>query len=139
MKILAIDVGQKNLGFAVSDDGGTIALPLMTVRRESLDKDIDRVRKIVEERRVGEIVVGLPRNMDGTEGKQAQKVAKFVKSLRKKIDLAVHFWDERLTTMAANKVLIEGRVRRQRRKLVVDKLAAVLILQGYLDSKTHAS
>jgi len=137
MRILAIDVGEKTLGLAISDPTQTIASPLETIRRESLKKDIEQLEKIIHDREVEEIIIGFPRNMNGSAGQQARKVVKFADHLREKITQEILYWDERLTTVAATKVLIEGHVRREKRKKVVDKLAAVLILQGYLESKSY--
>ena len=137
MRILAIDVGEKTLGLAISDRSQTIASPLETIRRESLRKDIESLEKIIHDREVEKIIIGFPKNMNGSVGQQARKVAKFADHLREKITQEILYWDERLTTVAATKVLIEGHVRREKRKKVVDKLAAVLILQGYLESKSH--
>ena len=98
-------------------------------------KDIEELKTIIKERQVNKIVSGLPKNMNGTVGPQGEKVQKFCELLKEETNLPIEFWDERLSTVAAERSLIEGNVRRENRKKVIDMLAAVIILQGYLDSK----
>ena len=135
MKIMGIDLGSKTIGVAVSDELAMIAHGVKVIRRVGINKDIEDIEKLVNEYSVDEIVVGLPINMNGTMGQQAEKVLNFIERLKDKIVIPVNTWDERLSTAAVTRVLIEGGVRRKDRKDVVDKVAAVYILQGYLDSK----
>ena len=134
-RILAMDVGSRRIGLAVSDELGWIAHGLPTLERSHPRKEFGAIRRIVGEYAIGKLVVGLPRNMNGSLGPQAHLVLDFIESLRKKLGLDVIPWDERLTTVAAERVLIETDVRRARRREKVDQIAAVLILQGYLDSR----
>jgi len=134
MRILGLDVGDVLIGVAVSDPSGTIAQGLISITRADLKEDVEAVRRLINQYEVGEIVVGLPKMMDGEIGIQAQKVLSFVESLQAEVEIPVVLWDERLTTVAANKLLIEADMSRRKRKKVVDKVAATLILQGYLDS-----
>jgi putative Holliday junction resolvase len=134
MRVLGLDVGDVLIGVAVSDPSKTIAQGLTSVTRAALKADVDAVKSLVNQYEAEEIVVGLPKMMDGEIGIQAQKVLNFVESLQTEIEVPVVLWDERLTTVAANKLLIEANVSRRKRKKVVDKVAATLILQGYLDS-----
>ncbi len=133
---MALDVGDKTIGVAISDPLGTIAQGLTTIKRNSNQKDLERIKEIVNQYKVEIIIVGLPKNMDGSIGPQGQKVLKFADFLKENFEIPVMLWDERLTTVEAERVLIEkANVSRKKRKKVIDKLAAVLILQGYLDSK----
>jgi len=131
---MGLDVGDVRIGVAVSDELGMTAQGLTTITRTNIDEDISQIAKIVSEKEVTKYVVGLPRNMNGTYGPQTEKVKKFIKILTEKHPLEVVYWDERLTTVAAQRTLIEGNMSRKKRKKVVDKIAAVMILQGYLDS-----
>ncbi len=133
MRILGLDYGEKTIGVAVSDLMGWTAQGVETIRRSK--SELDRLKELISQYSVEEIVVGLPKNMDGSLGPRARLTLKFVELLKKTIGLPVSTWDERLTTMAAQKTLIEADVSRAKRKQVIDKMAAVLILQGYLDRK----
>lgn len=136
MRVISLDVGDKTIGVAMSDPSGLIAQALKTIRRSNEDEDINEINKIIENIGVDKIVVGFPKNMNGTIGPQGEKVIAFVKNLKEKIDIPIVFWDERLTTVLANRILIEeANMRRNKRKKVIDKLAATVILQSYLDSK----
>ncbi|MDN5317719.1 MAG: putative pre6S rRNA nuclease [Thermoanaerobacterium sp.] len=136
MRIIGLDVGDKTIGVAISDPSGLIAQGIKTIKRSNLDDDIQEINKIINSFKAEEIVVGFPKNMNGTIGPQGQKVINFVEILKKEIDLPILLWDERLTTVEANRMLIEGAdMRRDKRKKVIDKLAATIILQGYLDHK----
>jgi putative Holliday junction resolvase len=135
-KILCLDLGKKRIGIAVSDSLGLTAQPLCYITRLAKDKTINEILRLVEENMAEQIVVGVPYNMDGTVGRSAQAALDFIEDLRKKTSLLVKGWDERLSTAAVTRVLIEGNVRRDKRKEKVDKLAASYILQGYLDSLT---
>ena len=134
-RIMGLDIGDKTIGVAVSDIMGITAQGVKTIRRESKKKDIEELKNIIKERQVNKIVSGLPKNMNGTLGPQGEKVQKFSELLKEETNLPIEFWDERLSTVAAERSLIEGNVRRENRKKVIDMLAAVIILQGYLDSK----
>ena len=130
-RILGLDVGEKRIGVAVSDLLGYIAQGISVVKR----KDIEELKKIVSDYNIERIIVGLPKNMDGSIGEQAKKALAFIEDLKKEIDLPILTWDERLTTKEAEGVLLKADLSRAKRKKVIDKLAAALILQGYLDSQ----
>ncbi len=134
-RIMGLDVGDRTIGVAVSDLMGLTAQGVTTIKRESKKKDIEELKKIIKERNVKYIVSGLPKNMNGTIGPQSEKVMKFCELLKEETGLDIDYWDERLTTVSAEKMLIDGDVSRKNRKKVIDKLAAVLILQTYLDFK----
>ena len=134
-RILGIDVGTKTLGLAISDETGTIALPLEVVHRVGMRRDIERLAAIVAERDVTQAVIGLPLEMSGERGTMADEADAVADALSARCGITVHRWDERLTTVAAERMLIEADVSRKRRKQVVDKIAATLILQGWLDRK----
>ena len=136
-RIMGLDVGDKTIGVAVSDLLGFTAQGIKTVRRESIKKDMEELKKIIKEKEVIKIVSGMPKNMNGTLGPQGEKVIKFCEKLKEETNLEIEFWDERLTTVAAQRSLIEADVSRQKRKKVIDMLAAVLILQGYLDRQSN--
>mgnify|MGYP000635697673 CR=1 FL=1 len=132
-KILALDYGSKRIGVAVSDPLGITAQPVTVINRKGKKKDIPEILEIIKEREVGKIVLGLPLNMNGSKGTLYDEVKKFGSLLEKKSSLQVDYLDERLTTAQAEKVLLSGDVSRQKRRKVIDKMAAVLILQNYLD------
>lgn len=132
-RIMGLDIGDKTIGVAVSDIMGITAQGVTTIKRIGKKKDIEAIKKIIEEKQVNKIVSGLPKNMNGTVGPQGEKVQKFCELLKEETNLPIEFWDERLSTVAAERSLIEGNVRRENRKKVIDMLAAVIILQGYLD------
>lgn len=134
-RIMGLDIGDNTIGVAVSDLMGITAQGITTIKRESKKKDIEAIKDIIKEQNVNLIVSGLPKNMNGTVGPQAEKVMKFCELIKEETKLEVEFWDERLTTVSAEKMLISGDVSRKNRKKVIDKLAAVLILQNYLDFK----
>ena len=135
-RIMGLDIGDKTIGVAVSDIMGITAQGVKTIRRESNKKNIEELKNIIKERQVNKIVSGLPKNMNGSLGAQGVKVLKFCDLIKEETGLEIDFWDERLTTVAAERSLIEGDVSRKKRKKVIDMLAAVIILQGYLDSKS---
>jgi len=135
MRILGLDIGTKNIGVAVSDETGTIAQGKGIVRRTSEEAAVKEIAAFIEEYKIEEIVVGHPLNMDGTTGERARDSERFAETLKKETDLPVKLWDERLSTKEAEDVLIEADVSRRGRRKVKDKLAAQLILQGYLDSR----
>lgn len=131
---MGLDVGEKTIGVALSDPLGWTAQGLTTIRRRGkLEEDLEALLRLAKEYHVERVVVGLPRNMNGTLGPQARKVLDFIQALEERLKLPVVPWDERLTTSAAEKVLITADLSRRRRKSVLDRLAAVLILQSYLD------
>lgn len=131
---MGLDIGRKTIGVALSDPEGLIAQPVTTIKRTLLARDIAEVLRIADENSAGKIVAGLPLKMDGSASAQTEFVLKFVERLKESTGIPVETWDERLSTAAVERLLIEGDMTRARRKEVVDKLAASYILQGYLDS-----
>lgn len=134
-RLLGLDVGDKTIGVAVSDPLGLTAQGVKTIRRIGIKKDIQEMINIIEEYKVSKLVVGLPKNMNNTLGPQGEKVIKFIDKLKEKIGVEIIYQDERLTTVSAHRTLIQADVSRKKRKKVVDKVAAVYILQTYLDRK----
>lgn len=134
MRILGLDIGDRTIGVAVSDPLGFTAQGVTTIRRKSNEKDLEELKKICDEYKVETIVSGLPKNMNGTLGPQSEKVIGFCKLIEENIKLPIKMWDERLTTVAAHRVMLEADLSRSKRKKIVDKMAAMYILQGYLDS-----
>jgi putative Holliday junction resolvase len=132
MRILALDHGTKRIGLAVSDELG-IALPLEFVAAEPFDKFLARLKTVMHEREVEMLLVGMPRNMDGSYGPAALKVQQFVAVLKETLIVPIKTWDERLTSAQANRYLIAGNMRREKRKTKVDQTAAAILLQSYLD------
>ena len=130
---MALDVGSRTIGIACSDALLMTAQGIETIRRTSLENDFNRLRELISEYEVHELVVGMPKNMNGTKGDRAEKTEEFVEKMKAVIDLPVTFWDERLSTVMAERQLIAADVSRKKRKGVIDKMAAVVILQGYLD------
>jgi putative Holliday junction resolvase len=133
MRILALDYGSKRVGLALSDETGTIAQPLEFLPAHPAAKLLARLNDIVTEHNTAEIVVGLPRNMNGTYGPAADKVREFVVALQQVVSVPVNTWDERLTSVQANRFLIQTGMRREKRKERVDQTAAAILLQSYLD------
>ncbi|MDO5038114.1 Holliday junction resolvase RuvX [Clostridium sp.] len=133
MRILGLDVGQKTIGVAISDPLGFTAQGITTIRRTKKTDDVKEVVRICNEYSVETIVVGLPKNMDGSIGFAGEKIQEFSNLLKEAIDLEIVFWDERLTTVAAHRAMLEADLSRGKRKKIVDKVAATYILQGYLD------
>ena len=136
-RIMGLDVGDKTIGVAVSDLMGLTAQGVKTIKRVGKKKDIEALKEIIKERQVNKIVSGLPKNMNGTLGPQGEKVIKFCELLEEETCIKIEFWDERLSTVAAERTLIQGNVRRENRKGVIDMVAAVIILQGYLDRQRN--
>ena len=133
-RIIALDIGDKRVGVAVSDPFNTFALPAETYwRTKNADADAEALAKIAREKGAGRIVCGLPLNFDGSESVQTEKTKRFVEKLREKTDIEIVFEDERFTTMEAERVLISGGVRRENRKKAIDSIAASYILEGYLN------
>jgi len=135
MRILGLDVGEKTIGVAVSDELGFTAQGIEVIKRKNKKEDLNRLEQIIKAYHIEEIVVGLPKNMDGTIGPRAEMIQDFAALLKKNFLLPVHFYDERLTTVSAEKTLLEADISRKKRKKVIDKMAAIFILQGYLDRK----
>jgi putative Holliday junction resolvase len=136
-RLLGFDVGEKTIGLALSDPTLSIATPLETLRRGKFAADVEKLKAIVIRQGVGGFVVGLPVNMDGSEGPRAQSVRAFAHNLLGKIELPLAFWDERLSTAAVTRGMIEADLSRARRAELVDKAAAAYILQGLLDHLRH--
>lgn len=132
---MGLDVGDKRIGIALSDESAIIASPKETLERRGNRKDIAHLLELARREDVAEILVGLPLSLDGSEGPQAQKVTRFIEALKAATDLPVTTWDERLSTVGAERTLLEGDVSRAKRKQTIDRVAAALILQGYLDWK----
>ena len=138
MRMMGLDVGDATIGVAASDELGMIAHGITTIRRTSLQKDLDSLKSIIIEKAIKVIVVGFPKNMNNTVGPRAQISIDFAELLREPFEgIEVVLWDERLTTASARRTLIEADVRRNKRKGVIDKLAAILILQNYLDMQSN--
>jgi putative Holliday junction resolvase len=136
MRILALDPGSKRIGVAVSDELKIIASPLEFIAAEPFADFIGRLNDIIRSKGVGQIIVGMPRNMDGSYGPAAAHVREFLLRLRQSIAVPIQAWDERLTSTQANRVLIQSGVRRADRKTKVDQMAAAILLQSYLDSRS---
>lgn len=132
-KLMGLDLGTKTIGVAISDALRMTASPVETVKRTKFTADAERLLALIAQHAVTGIVVGLPLNMDGSEGPRAQSTRAFVRNLKQKTDLPIVFWDERLSTMAVTRTMIEADLSRARQAEVVDKLAASYILQGALD------
>ncbi len=137
MRILGLDFGTKTLGVAVSDELGWTAQGIETIRidEENGEYGFDRLRQLIEQYAVEEIVIGFPKNMNGTIGPRGEATKRFAEQVKQTFSLPVVLWDERLSTMAAERMLIAADVSRKKRKKVIDKMAAVMILQSYLDHK----
>lgn len=138
MRIMGLDFGSKTVGVAISDELLLTAQGREVIRRQEenkLRRTLARIEELIEEYQVEEIVLGLPRNMNSTEGERVKLTMEFKDKLERRTGLTVHMWDERLTTVAADKAMIEAGMRREDRKEQVDKIAAVFILQGYLDRR----
>ncbi len=141
MRIMGLDYGSKTVGVAISDPLLLIAQPIEIIRREQenkLRKSLARIEELIKEYEVSEIVLGLPKNMNNSLGDRAEKSLEFKDMLEKRTGLKVSMWDERLTTVSAHKAMIEAGIRREDRGKYVDSIAAVFILQGFLDSRSNA-
>lgn len=139
MRIMGLDFGSKTVGVAVSDSLLITAQGIEIIRRKEENKlrqTLARIEELIVEYEVGEIVLGLPKNMNATEGVRAELTAEFKEKLERRTGLPVHMWDERLTTVAADRTMMEAGIRRENRKEYVDMIAATLILQGYLDRRS---
>ncbi|NCB70216.1 MAG: Holliday junction resolvase RuvX [Clostridia bacterium] len=135
MKIMALDVGNKRIGVALSDELQILAQPLYTIHRKGIERDIEEIVKIINDNNVEEVIVGLPKNMDGTTGFQGEKTIKFAEVLRQSTDRPLIMWDERMTTISARRIMIENDVKQKDKKNLVDTIAAVVILETYLSRK----
>ncbi|NMB39633.1 MAG: Holliday junction resolvase RuvX [Firmicutes bacterium] len=133
MRVLGLDLGEKTIGVAVSDQLGLTAQGLEVIRRINKKRDFKRINQLVIQYKVDKIVIGMPRRTDGSYGPEAERVKEFAQALGKFITVPIFFWDERFSTVAAERVLLEGDVSRAKRRKVIDKVAASLILQAYLD------
>jgi putative Holliday junction resolvase len=133
MKIIALDIGTRRIGVAVSDELGLTAHGRDTIERTSFEEDLGRIRELARAEGAQRIVVGMPKNMDGSLGPMAKEALKFMEALKALVMIPVDPWDERFSTVTAEKTLLMADVSRRKRKKVIDKLAAVIILQGYLD------
>ncbi len=133
MRILGLDIGSKTIGIAVSDPFGWTAQGVMTWQRRDMARDLQAVQKVIAEYEIEQIVAGLPLNMNGSQGPSVVMSKEFAEALQKETGLPLDYYDERLSTVAAQRVLLEGDVSRKKRKGLIDKMAAVIILQGYLD------
>ncbi len=133
MRILGLDIGSKTIGVAISDPLGWTAQGITTIRRTKKENDLEEVKKICKEYSVETIVIGLPKNMNGSIGESGERVLEFSNQIEEYTGLKVEMWDERLTTVAAHKAMLEADLSRNKRKKIVDKIAATYILQGYLD------
>ncbi|WP_208975166.1 Holliday junction resolvase RuvX [Proteiniborus ethanoligenes] len=137
MRIMGLDVGDKTIGVAISDPLGFTAQGVTTIRRKGIKSDLSQLRTIIEQYDIKEVVVGLPKNMNNTIGPQGEKVLNFVDKFKKEFDLEVILQDERLTTVSAERMLIDADVSRKKRKDVIDKVAATYILGSYLEKKNR--
>ncbi len=132
MRMMALDLGSKTIGVAVSDELGMTAQGLKTIKRKTMKEDLVELLRIIDQYGIERIVIGLPKNMNGTLGEQAEKVIHWVDRIKGEIPVPIETWDERFSTVEASRRLLEADVSRKKRKRVIDKLAAVIILQGYL-------
>ncbi|MBN3038861.1 MAG: Holliday junction resolvase RuvX [Candidatus Omnitrophica bacterium] len=139
MRILALDVGEKNIGLAISDELGWTAQGLPTLRYQENTEALLEITNVVKENNVSEIVVGMPINMDGSLGKKAKEVVSFLESLQKEVSVPIKLWDERMSSVQAEKLMLKADLSRKKRKKKVDQLAAQIILQTYLDSRGNTS
>lgn len=135
MVLLALDVGTKTIGVAVSDELGIVASGVTTIRRTNLKADLDQLKGVIEDYNPEKVVVGIPYNIDGTVSKTGEMILDFAKALEKKFSIDIEYWDESFSTSNAEEKLIEADLSRKKRKKVIDKMAAVIILQEYLESR----
>ena len=137
-RYLSLDVGDATVGIAVSDLLGMTAQGVETIHRSSLANDLARLKELMDQYETKSLVLGLPKNMNGTQGERCEVVRNFAEEIRKMVpDVEIVFWDERLSTVAATRSLLEADVSRRKRRKVIDKMAAVFILQGFLDKLSH--
>lgn len=133
MRILGLDIGTKTIGVAISDPLGWTAQGITTIRRKNYTNDMEAIKKICNEYSVETIVAGMPKNMNGTIGPSGEMVIEFCERLKEVVNIDIEFWDERLTTVAAHRAMLEADLSRSKRNKIVDKVAATYILRGYLD------
>mgnify|MGYP001324019086 CR=1 FL=1 len=134
-RLLCLDIGSKTIGLALSDISITIATPMTTIWRKKFSQDVQQLQKLIEQEKIGGLILGLPIKMDGTKGPRCQSVYDFARNIEEHIDIPIAFWDERLSTAAVERILIkEADMSRRKRSQVVDKMAAAYILQSALDS-----
>jgi len=133
--LIGLDLGTKTIGIAISDGTQMIASPVETIARKKFKLDAERLLKLIADNHIVGIVLGLPRNMDGSEGPRCQSTRAFAKNVETLTDVPITFWDERLSTAAVERTLLEADASRKRRGEVIDKMAAAYILQGFLDSR----
>jgi putative Holliday junction resolvase len=136
MRILGLDVGNKRIGVAVSDPLGITAQGIGVIHRKNIKEDINKISGFIKQYDVEKVLLGLPKNMNGTIGPQSELVKEFGDKIKNKLKIEVDYWDERLTSVAAERVLIDADLSRKKRKTVIDEVAAVLILQNYLEFKS---
>ncbi|WP_459168016.1 Holliday junction resolvase RuvX [Natronospora cellulosivora (SeqCode)] len=136
MRKMGLDYGDKTIGVAISDKLGWTAQNKGVIRRKNLSDDFAELEEYIEEYEVDEIIVGLPKNMDGTMGKRVDKTKQFINFLKKRLDIPINLWDERLTSKEAENILLEADLSRAKRKKYVDQIAAAIILQSYLDANS---
>ena len=134
-RVLAIDLGEKTMGIALSDEERITAQPLTTIQRVGIKKDMGAIAQLVEKHDVKEIVLGLPLHMDGSQSPMSLQVEEFARRLSGRVGIPIHTWDERLSTVIAEKALLEGDASRKKRKEVIDQVAATIILQGWLHAQ----
>ena len=140
MRVLCLDLGEKTIGVAVSDPMGWTAQAVEVIHRNgNLKSEIGRLQELIKEYGVELILLGLPKNMNGTVRDQGQKAMAYAAKIEERLGIPVKLWDERLSTVAAGRALLEADMSRAKRKKVIDKVAAAVILQGYLDSRTNSS
>ncbi len=132
-RIMGLDVGEKTIGVAVSDLLGVTAQGIKTIKRRDINNDIKKLKDCLKEYEANQIVIGLPRNMDGSYGPSVEKIKEFGTLVRNRLKCSVAYWDERLSTVSAEKMLVGADLSRKKRRGVIDKVAAVIILQNYLD------
>lgn len=136
VRLMGLDIGDRTIGVAVSDELNWMAHGICTIKRKSVGYDIDQLDRIIKEKKISKIIIGLPKNMNNTIGDSGKKSIEFGEKLKNRYpDMEIVFWDERLTTVAAERVLIEADVSRKNRKKVIDKVAATFILQSYIDAQ----
>ena len=133
-RYISLDVGTKTIGVAVSDELGLTAQGVTTIQRKNFQSDLNQITELIKKYNTNFFVIGLPKNMNGTEGPRCQSIRDFTRELQNRIEIRVQFWDERLSTVEAERRLIDADISRRKRKSVIDKQAAVIILQGFLDS-----
>ena len=134
-RVLGVDYGERRLGFAISDEAGIIAMPLCVVTVDHPRRALDEVQRQVREKQASRVIIGMPLNMNGSRGPAADAVERFINRLRATITVPVETWDERLSSKAAERILIDADMRRAKRKTVIDQVAAQVILQNYLDAQ----